>query len=395
MRGSLARDLREVAQPADRVAHVEQQPQPVRADRLVLGHHEHVVEERVHRRRRARRRPRAPRRSRRSATAASICGPVAPSASTSAASAGSVASPGSSCLAAPSAPPGQAVRAVERGVGAGELLGLDGRGERLGQARDRAESSQPPTRARRGRTRPGTSSSPSSRSITKSHTSDGRPSPRRSGPEELEVARDERLHVDLEPALDREPAQADRRAAQAERVARAGRALCPSANATARLSTLSAAASTRPASVCGSGAVGRVRQVLLLDRRADRLGDSRPGARTRRRCGPRDPGTRGRARRPGRPSRAAPPRWTRRRRRAPRRARPAAPSCRRTCPRPAKNVIEPSFPASASMPSATSRSNVNDASSSRPSSTRSFPRATSSGSPPFATNANRLPPSGK
>ncbi len=49
----------------------------------------------------------------------------------------------------------------------------------------------------------------------------------------------------------------------------------PSAKATARLSILSAAARTRPASVWGSGAVGGVGQVLLLDGHADRLGESR------------------------------------------------------------------------------------------------------------------------
>ena len=47
------------------------------------------------------------------------------------------------------------------------------------------------------------------------------------------------------------------------------------------------------------------------------------------------------------------------------------------------------------MPTATSRSNVNSASSSRPLRTNSFPARTTSGSPPFATNAKRLPPSGK
>ena len=47
------------------------------------------------------------------------------------------------------------------------------------------------------------------------------------------------------------------------------------------------------------------------------------------------------------------------------------------------------------MPTATSRSKVNSASSSRPLRTNSFPARTTSGSPPFATNANRLPPSGK
>ena len=48
--------------------------------------------------------------------------------------------------------------------------------------------------------------------------------------------------------------------------------LWPSENATVRVSTLSAAASTLPASVCGSGPPAAVRQVLLLDRRAHRLG---------------------------------------------------------------------------------------------------------------------------
>src|SRR5439155_26390421 len=41
----LPRDLREVAEPPELVAHLEQQPEPVRADARVLVHDEHLVEE--------------------------------------------------------------------------------------------------------------------------------------------------------------------------------------------------------------------------------------------------------------------------------------------------------------------------------------------------------------
>ena len=44
------RDLREVAERADRVANVEQEPQSVGAHALVVRHHEHLVEEAVDRR---------------------------------------------------------------------------------------------------------------------------------------------------------------------------------------------------------------------------------------------------------------------------------------------------------------------------------------------------------
>ena len=52
----LALELREVAQPADRVPDVEEEPEPVRADGAVLGHHEHVREVPVERRRQGGRR---------------------------------------------------------------------------------------------------------------------------------------------------------------------------------------------------------------------------------------------------------------------------------------------------------------------------------------------------
>src|SRR5262245_40902729 len=64
-------------------------------------------------------------------------------------------------------------------------------------------------------------------------------------------------------------------------------------------------------------------------------------------------------------------------------------------PAPAKNVIVASRWASASIPTATSRSNVKDASSTRASSTWVGPAATTSRSPPFATTAKRFPPTGK
>jgi hypothetical protein len=43
----LARDLRELAQPPERVADIEQQPEAICADGLVLCHHQHVLEEPV------------------------------------------------------------------------------------------------------------------------------------------------------------------------------------------------------------------------------------------------------------------------------------------------------------------------------------------------------------
>ena len=61
-------------------------------------------------------------------------------------------------------------------------------------------------------------------------------------------------------------------------------------------------------------------------------------------------------------------------------------------PAPWKNVIAPSRSARRSIPTLTSRSNVNDASSRRPSTTFSTPARTVSGSPPFATKAKRFSP---
>ena len=191
------------------------------------------------------------------------------------------------------------------------------------------------------------------------------------------ASRDERRDVDRERAArvaSRQRPIAARRRPYGSRVPD-GRS--PSENATVRLSIFSATASTRPGSVSGQRPAGGVRQVLLLDRAATGLGIARRGARTRRRCAPRDRGTRGRARRPGRPSRAVPPPGRPRRRRA-----SATSLARRAVlsamlPAPATKVIEPSSPASPSMPRCTSRSKVKDASSSRPSSTRSLPARTS------------------
>ena len=88
--------------------------------------------------------------------------------------------------------------------------------------------------------------------------------------QKLDVAFDQPLDVDLEPALHREAAQADR-STRAGRGSREPVGLSPRANATVRLSTLSAAESTRPPSVCGSG-VRAVGEVVLVDRGRDGLG---------------------------------------------------------------------------------------------------------------------------
>ena len=47
---SSARDLRQLAETTERVAHVEQQSQPIPAHGSVLGDHEHVLEEAVEQR---------------------------------------------------------------------------------------------------------------------------------------------------------------------------------------------------------------------------------------------------------------------------------------------------------------------------------------------------------
>ena len=168
----------------------------------------------------------------------------------------------------------------------------------------------------------------------------------------------------------------------------------PSENETSSVSILSAAERTRPLSVDGSGPAGRVGKVLLGHGGAHRLriaGQARVlGADSPLQLGELAHELGGLV---GLGSRAAssvaspPP------------SRPAS-FCKRSTlsanvPPPSKNEIPPSRPASPSIPTFTSRSKLKAASSSRFSSTCVFPARTTSGSPPFATNAKRLPSSGK
>ena len=145
-RGSRAarssRNLREVAQSADRVANVEQQAQSVRPHGAVVGHHEHLVEEAVDDRPEPQR-PRAPARTRARCTAASILGDADSSAAMSASSASSVAA-SDRAKARRRRPVRQPVGAVVRDVGALELIGRRARRQRLRELRDGAEPDAAP-----------------------------------------------------------------------------------------------------------------------------------------------------------------------------------------------------------------------------------------------------------
>ena len=194
----------------------------------------------------------------------------------------------------------------------------------------------------------GTSSSPSSRSSTNSRTSSG--------------SSDRSTRT---PAFGRKPAQPDRRAAQPERVARPGRALAEPERDAQRVE-LVGSREHRTGRDSRQRAAGAVRQILLVDRLHDVLavaGEPRVGradvafelAELAHELG-RLIGLRELRRLDRR----------RRRRRARRRASPGARPCRRRCPPPVKKVIDFVRSASPSIPIATSRSNVNSASSSRP-----------------------------
>ena len=294
---ALARDLREVAEPPERVADVEQQPQAIRAD---------APDPRP---------SRAPRR--RSARAAAPASRPTRAPRDVAVDARDL-RPDRRPARAPHPPEQRAVqlgrrvvglasrqpvRAVVRRVDALEAPACRARrtasppaGPRLPRSRTAA--------ARAARTNStGTSSRPSSRSSTKSRTSSAQ-----------QLARG----ID-EAALDREPAEPDRRAPQAVRVARAGRPV-----AERERDGRACRACRRPRAPCpppSAAAARRPRPAGTAPRSRRRPPPgSRRAARTRRRCGPRGPGTRARARTPGRPSRAARPRASPRRRRARRRA---------------------------------------------------------------------------
>ena len=79
-----------------------------------------------------------------------------------------------------------------------------------------------------------------------------------------------RGNVDLEPALDRDPAEADRGAAEAERITRAGRPLAERER-DGEVVDLLRRSQHPPGLGVRQRAVRRVRKVLLLDRRAHAL----------------------------------------------------------------------------------------------------------------------------
>ena len=91
--------------------------------------------------------------------------------------------------------------------------------------------------------------------------------------EEAEVAPHQCADVDLEPALDRDPAQADRRAAEPVRVAGAGRPL-PKCEGDGQVVDLLGRRQHPPRLRMRERPVGRVGKVLLFDRRAHSFRES-------------------------------------------------------------------------------------------------------------------------
>ena len=91
--------------------------------------------------------------------------------------------------------------------------------------------------------------------------------------QQRQVARDERPDVDAEPALDRQAAQPDRSTPEPVRVARARRPLAERER-DGEVVDLLGRREHAPRLGLGQRTVGRVRQVLLVDRGADRLGEA-------------------------------------------------------------------------------------------------------------------------
>ena len=312
----LQRDLRELAEPPERVAHVQEQAQAVRPDGAVVGQDEHVLEEPVEERaelgacfdRRVevacverRRDLRVEALERRGDLGLGVLDEER----------------GLELRGCALFPLGEPARARVRRVDRAEPLVRERR-EGLCEPGRRRRGRAPERGARRARTRPAPRAGP-------------RSAPRRTrrprGPSARAGSRGcPRWRADRGRSRARRSPYGSR-----EPVGR-----CPRPKETLSVSILSAAESTRPVSVVGRGASGRVGQVLLVDRGADGF----------RVAG--EPGVLGadvalelretpaRAPTPGRPSRAAPPRAPPRRHRAPRRASPAARSCPRTSPRPGR-----------------------------------------------------------